>query len=103
MSKKYFKQVKKDLEWGSELSRDPPKLGVDGVIDDGITDVICDVIAHITIKSTNTAAIEQQPVTTYNGKISEFTKQLASSRPELIPKERIKLAREMYKEWKSIH
>lgn len=98
MSKKYFKQVKKDLEWGSELSRDSPKLGVDGVIEDAI----CDAVAHITIKSGKVAVQMQQAPATYNAKISELTKQLASSRPELAPKDRIKLAREMYKEWKSL-
>lgn len=91
MSKKYFKPVRKDVEWGPELSRDPPKLGYN-------VDAIADAVACITIK-----ARKQPPsLSTYNAKISEFTKQLAASKPDMLPKDRVVRAREMYKEWKAL-
>ena len=37
----------------------------------------------------------------YNIKISEFTKKITVEEPDLLPKQRLKKAQEMYKEWKS--
>lgn len=36
----------------------------------------------------------------YQQKLSEYTKELIVKRPELTPKERIKLAQQMYRDWK---
>ena len=101
MSKKFFKQVKKDLQWGPELSREAPKLGALADSDEFSKIIgIADAVACVTIK-TKSVPVQPAAPSTYNSKISEFTKQLAVSRPNLLPKDRIKLAREMYKEWKA--
>ena len=36
----------------------------------------------------------------YNQKISEFTKILIIERPDLLPRDRLKLSQQMYREWK---
>lgn len=101
MSKKFFKPFKKDIEWGTELFKDKPKLGSDIInIRDTIT-TLSDTLPVLKIKTPS--KIQPSSLNTYNGKISEFTKELSISMPNLAPKDRIKLAREMYKEWKSKH
>lgn len=99
MSKRFFKPVRKDLEWGQELLKDAPRLSINGSVESPRpVEAEADAIAFVTIKP-----VGKQPsaLATYNAKVSEFTKELALSRPDLLPKDRVVVAREMYKQWKS--
>lgn len=104
MSKRFFKPVRKDLEWGPELLRDAPRLspvGSPGLKEASLSvDALSDALAFVTIKA---AAKQPSALATYNAKVSEFTKELAASRPDLLPKDRVVIAREMYKRWKASH